>query len=581
MPSSRSTDTEPRIVFNALPAGKADVRITDGLERQGPAICAALFAAWTAMPVALWLAALGLFFGAIVGFAGLGSLAGHLGIVGSLLNNLGGGLLGALLGAVLGMVGGFILIYAYLFTHPLQFTGSLILGAFVAFLIVTAVINLEPFILIHLRGYRMPSRRERAKLNPLLLDAAERMGLAVVPDFWVSDMTKPAAWAHLRALVVSRGLLGNYDASENPPDPDLDDAAITAILAHELHHWEKGDALAASMVTACFAPFVVILDAMQWLQERSRAFAPLLWLLFWPVWVCSRFVIAPLVATASRDHEYEADARAASLGEPYRLGLRRALTELSAWEIPRTGWEQILTSAYPPTEMRLESLEASPATETETPKAPQTPVRERRRAKTPSPNLPSEHHEPVAEPTRATPTGVPFGGTPKQPDVVLTSTAVEAAARTRAAADARYKGAKTRRHAAEIALTLQDSRAATLTERRAVLEAIEAGEYEVVGDIGADWREEQKASLAATIKRLEQEIRQTDGAKPEPGITSSSRSTQEPARRAKPKPRPRKAPATDAPPASSTTTDQTDDADLRWSFEVPSDPKRGSDPAPQ
>jgi hypothetical protein len=61
----------------------------------------------------------------------------------------------------------------------------------------------------------------------------------------------------------------------------------------------------------------------------------------------------------SRQYEYEADARAASLGEEYRLGLRRALDELAVWERPRTGWEDVLAATHPPIEHRLERLEAT------------------------------------------------------------------------------------------------------------------------------------------------------------------------------------------------------------------------------
>jgi len=102
------------------------------------------------------------------------------------------------------------------------------------------VIRTEP-LLMSLRGYRELSRREKARLYPLLKDAGRRMGLPVVPELWISDAQKPGAWAHMRGIVVTRGLLGDYDASEAAPKPDLDDTALTAILAHELHHWDCGD----------------------------------------------------------------------------------------------------------------------------------------------------------------------------------------------------------------------------------------------------------------------------------------------------------------------------------------------------
>jgi hypothetical protein len=80
--------------------------------------------------------------------------------------------------------------------------------------------------------------------------------------------------------------------------------------------------------------------------------------MFWPAWVCTKLVIVPLLTRRSRQYEYEADVRAASLGDEFRLGLRRALDELSSWERPRTGWEDVIAATHPPIEHRLQLLEA-------------------------------------------------------------------------------------------------------------------------------------------------------------------------------------------------------------------------------
>jgi Zn-dependent protease with chaperone function len=348
----------PVIVDDARPSRFASERewFADAAQRQWRAIAGALVAAWTGLPFALWGAVAGMFVGAVAGVIGLSILGTFFG---SVLNNQGAGLLSAAVGALLGIVGGFSFIYFYLVTHPVQFVGALLCGVLVSAIVLVVMVRAEPW-LMRLRGYRVPSRREEMRLDPLLADAGSRMGLPIVPALWISDAPKPGAWAHVRAIVVTSGLLGDYDASENPPKPDLDDFALSAILAHELHHWNAGDVVAAAMVSACFYPFVLIVNALAWVRQRAEWAGVLLLVILWPVWVASRFVVVPLMAHASRQAEYEADARAASLGDDYRLGLRRALDELAVWERPRTGWDAVLAATHPPIELRMQRLEAQP-----------------------------------------------------------------------------------------------------------------------------------------------------------------------------------------------------------------------------
>jgi Zn-dependent protease with chaperone function len=225
--------------------------LVNALKRQDDAIFGALLATWTGLPLALFGAVAGLFLGAIVGAIGL-SVGGF---AGSVLNQ-GTSLLGALLGAVIGAGVGLIFIYVYLFVHPVQLLGALVGGAMVSVVIFYVTLAAEPWML-WLRGYRPPSRREKALLDPLLSDLARRMKLPALPAMWISEAQKPGAWTHTRAIVVTRGLLGEYDASEGQPKPDLDTLALSAILAHELHHWMKGDAVGLAMVSACFYPFVL------------------------------------------------------------------------------------------------------------------------------------------------------------------------------------------------------------------------------------------------------------------------------------------------------------------------------------
>lgn len=287
-------------------------------------------------------------------------------------------MIGSVLGAVIGLLG----IYIFLILHPLQLLGALVSGAVVSAFVIALYVWLEP-LLIRMRGYREPSRREMARLEPILLDAARHMELQVVPAVWISDAAKPGAWSHMRAIVVTHGLLGEYDASENAPQPELDNIALTAILAHELQHWNSGDVVGSAMVTSCFFPLVVLIDAISWVRARAEWAGVFLWFFFWPIWIASKLVVVPLMASRSREYEYQADACAAGLGEPYRLGLRRALADLSAWERPRTGWEDVLAATHPPIEHRLQMLEAGvvPTQQAEV-EEPAPPKPARRRATT-------------------------------------------------------------------------------------------------------------------------------------------------------------------------------------------------------
>ncbi len=357
-----------------------------GLRRQRPATLGALIAAWTGLAFALWFAVGGIVVGALAGAVGVSSLGG--GLATTIGINTGTGVFAAVAGAFLGGIAGLVFIYVLLVLHPLQLLAALASGTVVSAIFLLVYVRAEP-LLIRLRGYREPSRREQARLYPLLTEAARAMELPVVPVIWISDQQKPGAWAHMRAIVITRGLLGDYDASEKPPQADLDATALIAILAHELHHWDSADVVGLGIVTACFCPLVLIINVIAWIRERSEWLGVLLWVVFWPVWVASKLVVVPLMAKRSRQYEYDADARAADFGDPFRLGLRRALDELSAWERPRTGWEDVLSATHPPIEHRLERLEASwesePVGQAHTP----SPQRERPQ-RTPHPESPAE-----------------------------------------------------------------------------------------------------------------------------------------------------------------------------------------------
>ena len=339
-----------------------------GARRQEEGICVAALVTWTGLPLALWVAALGALAGALLGAFGFTPT----GLASDLHLNESVGVLGALLGALGGLAAGFAVIYLIFFHSLAAFAGAVLSGLIVGSVTLWVLLVAEPLAMAA-RGYRELSRRESERLYPLLQRAGARMGLSVVPALWISDSQKPAAWSHPGAIVVTRGLLGEADASEAGPRSDLDDGALGAILAHELHHWAVGDPVGLRAVWACCWPVVAIYNAAAWLRTRSGVLGAVGWLLLWPAWLTVKLIVVPVMASASRQNEYEADWAAAGLGDDYRLGLRRALTELAVWEKPRTGWEDALAATHPPVELRLERLEAGYGTASAASTAPANP----------------------------------------------------------------------------------------------------------------------------------------------------------------------------------------------------------------
>lgn len=359
MATLEDTTWSPRIEPNARPARYRSTGrwLERGAGRQEDGIIVAVIAAWTGVPFALWLAAVGMIGGAVAGIVG----ASNIGLAHTFHVNEGVGVLAAFAGAVIGALGGFLLIFVGYVSEPAQLLGAILSGLFIGGLGLWVIIGAESK-LLSLRGYRRLSRREKEQLHTLLLETGYLMSLRVVPELWMTDSQRPEAFAHTRAIVVSKGLL-DYDETEHAPRPAWTPGALGAILAHELHHWEMGDAVGDSMVWACFWPVVIAFNAGSWLQSKGKGLAVLGWFLFWPAWVTTKLIVVPLMAKQTRLLEYQADQRAASLGDEYRLGLRLALTELTEWEKPRTGWEQALAATHPPIELRLEKLEAPPQPE--------------------------------------------------------------------------------------------------------------------------------------------------------------------------------------------------------------------------
>jgi Zn-dependent protease with chaperone function len=183
------------------------------------------------------------------------------------------------------------------------------------------------------------------------------MNLPALPRFAIEDTDLPNAYTHMRTVVITKGLIQN-----------LDDGEIRAILAHELQHWQAGDAVALHFVWAASLPAVLMYKFGCWMargkfsigmstgQIAQRLLALVGWFVAWPAGTLIRWVLIPTVRRSQRDCEYRADQAAASIGlAPQMIS---ALQKMSAFEGARTSWEAALSATHPPTELRIEALRA-------------------------------------------------------------------------------------------------------------------------------------------------------------------------------------------------------------------------------
>jgi Zn-dependent protease with chaperone function len=316
------------------------------LDREPWACIAGLVCGWTALFAAIWFAVLFAIVGAIGGFFIAGFVTLGIGQA-----SQGTALLGGITGMLYGFLAGFGLVFGSALSQaPLHILLSLFAGVVLAVLVSFAVMALEPT-LLDLRGYRRLSRRaDEAKLLDMRDVVAAGMGLQRVVPLLIADDPVPGAWAHTRHIVLSKGLL-----------EQLTDAELQGILAHELQHWVRQDALVSRFVWACSLPLVLFVNLFYVVEYAAKnAKLPELvslgvGILVWPALVLLRLVVEPTMAAHSRRTEYQADAAAIAAG--YGPALADALTKLKDFEIARSGWEQAQLRTHPPIEFRLEAIE--------------------------------------------------------------------------------------------------------------------------------------------------------------------------------------------------------------------------------
>lgn len=268
-----------------------------------------------------------------------------------------GGLIGVLLGLLLGFTGALAVFWVVVFSDdPVAGLGRLI-GVAVAGLLVGVGYTLYRVMcesmILRLSGARRLSRRERELLLPIAQDCARRLRLANFPPILMDDSRQPSAIAYTRHIVLSRGLLEEFE---------YDREVIAGVLCHELVHWRNGDPISAAFVRGTALPLYLAYAAAGWLSERGadrghyRLASALAWLVLWPALLTVRFLIILLQAIDARRAEYRADQGAVLAG--YRDGLRRALEQLlHSFESGRNGWDRAICAAHPPDEFRLERLE--------------------------------------------------------------------------------------------------------------------------------------------------------------------------------------------------------------------------------
>ena len=333
-------DTPERTVWEALWLGLQTFRLS---------LLVALVVAWSGIIVAVYAAGIGAVLGggAVLVAAAQGLVPSAAGPYGTGVGN-GVTIVGVLGGALVGALTAFIAVFGgSIVLAPQTLLAELLTGALIG-LGMTAILYRGERLILAGIGYRRLTWDEWERIAPLAADAARDLGLwaGPLPHLLVADTLDAHAWAQMRAIVITRGLLDI-----------LDDDELRAVLAHELYHWAEGHPVGQRLVWACALPLVPLQALALWLgRSREGVLASIAWCLFWPIHLIVRVMVAPMFARYSRSYEFLADASVAACGPAYREGLRSALSTIAMIEAPRTGWESTLVRSHPPTPLRLERL---------------------------------------------------------------------------------------------------------------------------------------------------------------------------------------------------------------------------------
>lgn len=284
-------------------------------------------------------------------------------VLGGVLGASYGGTLGAILGAALACVLVVALAAFGIVVLPIYWLGSRYGFSYLAAsliglvgLVVSLVgclllsVLVEP-VRLHLRGYRRMSARERQKVEPILEEVRARMGLTSMPRVLVHDRE-----GEKNAITFTRSVVLYSSLGLHAERDDADDEELRAVVAHELQHWAAAHVVGQAFLMVCFLPIVLILDLGVFLVRGRGLVALLGYVLAWPAWVSSRFIVGPLLSRVSVAQEYEADAAAVRAG--YGPALCRYFEFQQRIEPAETGWDAELDRTHPPTELRIEAARA-------------------------------------------------------------------------------------------------------------------------------------------------------------------------------------------------------------------------------
>ncbi|MEV7987877.1 M48 family metalloprotease [Micromonospora sp. NPDC085948] len=339
-----------------------------GILRDWRGVLGAFVATWFYLPLALLLA-----FWSGLTFAVTGLFVGGLGaddqvpqvlrdapLIGSLLEAFltrSGGVLGGVTGFVAGFLIGFlaVLVAPWLgaedgaFTVVTGLVGTVAAAALIGVLYTLYRVLLEPRLLV-VSGARQPSRREYARLSPVLGECARRLGLDSVPRLLMEDdPVLSNARTYARHVVITTAVL---------TEPDEE---VAALFSHELVHWRTGDEITSAFVRGVGLPLTLAHALPTWLMRTFPHPGTnfVVFLFFWPVLLTMRYVVLPLHARDVRAAEYRADLGTVLTG--HVDGMRRVLERRLSFETGRSGWDEAVCATHPPHELRLDALERASA----------------------------------------------------------------------------------------------------------------------------------------------------------------------------------------------------------------------------
>lgn len=335
-----------------------------GILRDWRGVLGAFLATWFYLPIALLVAFWG---GLAFGVAGLFAIGAGANdqvpqvlrdapLIGSLIEAFltrSGGVLGGVAGFAIGFLVGFLVVLALPwlgvadepFALLTGLIGTVVAAALIGVLYTLYRVLLEPRLLV-VSGARQPSRREDARLRPILDDCARRLGLPSVPRLLMEDdPVLSNARTYARHVVVTTAVL-------TEPDDE-----VAALLSHELVHWRTGDEITSAFVRGVGLPLTLAHALPTWLMRTFPHPGTnfVVFVFFWPVLLTMRYVVLPLHARDVRAAEYRADLGAVLTG--HVDGLRRILERRLSFETGRSGWDEAVCATHPPHELRLDALE--------------------------------------------------------------------------------------------------------------------------------------------------------------------------------------------------------------------------------